>query len=237
MRIIIFGDLHANVETLVALNMVEQPPDAVFFLGDAVGYGPDPAPCVDWLRRFVKHAVRGDHDYAVATGAEFATPPELLPLAQATSAHTLRMLRANDLRWLAGLPTTLRVELGGAKFFLAHASPRNPASAGLDFATMSEDALRAECAGMDADVILLGHTHVPALRKIGNTHIVNPGSLGQPRHGLPSATYAVWEDGNLRIKHIDYDPSITQRKLALMMLEPHVEKELSHILGKGILSA
>jgi len=234
MRIIIFADLHANVETLVALNMVEPPPDAVFFLGDAIGYGPDPAPCVDWLRRFVKHAVRGDHDYAIATGGEFASPPEMAPLAQATSAHTLRMLRANDLRWLAGLPTTQHVEMGGAKFFLAHSAPRNPASGGLEFATMSDDALRAELDGVDADVVLLGHTHVPAIRKIGDTHIVNPGSLGQPRHGLPSATYALWEDGNLRIKHIDYDPSITQRKLGLMLLEPHVETRLSELLGKGM---
>ncbi len=234
MRIIIFGDLHANVETLVALNMVEQPPDAVFFLGDAVGYGPDPAPCVDWLRRFVKHAVRGDHDYAIATGADFATPLEYRPLALATNAHTLRMLRVNDLRWLAGLPTTLRVEMGGAKFFLAHSSPRDAASPGLDFATMSDDTLRAELAGIDADVVLLGHTHVPAIRKIGDTHIVNPGSLGQPRHGLPSATYALWEDGNLRIKHIDYDPSITQNKLALMMLEPEIERRLKELLGKGM---
>lgn len=234
MRIIIFSDLHSNVETLVALNMVEQPPDAVFFLGDAVGYGPDPAPCVTWLRTFVKHAVRGDHDYAIATGADFATPPEYRPLAQATSAHTLRTLRPNDLRWLAGLPATLRVEMGGARFFLAHSSPRDPASGGLDFATMSDDALRAELDGVDADVVLLGHTHVPALRRIGNTHIVNPGSLGQPRHGLPSATYAVWEDGNLRIKHIDYDPSITQNKLALMMLDPDIERRLRELLGKGM---
>jgi predicted phosphodiesterase len=43
-------------------------------------------------------------------------------------------------------------------------------------------------------------------------HIVNPGSLGQPRHGLPSATYAVWEDGHLQIKHIDYVPSRRKTK-------------------------
>ncbi len=76
MRIIIFSDLHANAEALAALNTVEKPPDALFFLGDAVGYGPEPAACVSWLRAYGKHAVRGDHDHAIATNADFASPDE-----------------------------------------------------------------------------------------------------------------------------------------------------------------
>ena len=99
---------------------------------------------------------------------------------------------------------------------------------------MAEDKLREELEGVDADVILLGHTHVPAIRRVGNTHIVNPGSLGQPRHGLPSATYAVWEDGHLQIKHIDYDPKPTQNKIGLMAIEPEIAERLEEILGKGM---
>ncbi len=234
MRIIIFADLHANLETLAALNTVEKPPDAVFFLGDAVGYGPDPAPCAGWLRAYVRHAVRGDHDYALATGADFASPPEMRPLAIATREHTIRQLRAVELKWLGELPTTLQIEMGGAKFFLAHGSPREPGARLFEFATMSENAIRAEIENVDADVILLGHTHVPAIRRVGNTHLVNPGSLGQPRHGLPSATFAVWDDGHLQIKHIDYNPTPTQNKLALMRLEPAIEARLREVLGRGM---
>ena len=234
MRILIFSDLHANLEAIAALRACEKPPDALFFLGDVVGYGPDPAACLGWVRAHATHIVRGDHDHATATGADFASPPELRDLAIATREHTLRQLRPTDLGYLAALPTTARVELGGARFFLAHGSPREPLTRGLDFATASENALRTELESIEADVVLLGHTHVPAIRRVGDTHIVNPGSLGQPRHGLPSATYAVWDDGHLQIKHIDYDPRPTQGKLALMALDPEMVERLREILGRGM---
>jgi protein phosphatase len=234
MRILIFSDLHSNLEALAALHTVEKPPDALFFLGDAVGYGPDPAACLAWLRAHATYAVRGDHDHATANGADFASPSEYRDLAIATREHTLRQLKGADLAYLAILPTTARVELGGARFFLAHASPREPMTRGLDLLAMSDNALRAELEGINADVILLGHTHVPAIRRVGSAHIVNPGSLGQPRHGLPSATYAVWADGHLQIKHIDYAPKATQNKLALMSLDPEIAARLSEVLERGI---
>lgn len=234
MRILIFSDLHSNLEALVALHAVEKPPDALFFLGDLVGYGPDPAACLGWVRAHATHAVRGDHDDATVTGGDFASPEEYRELAIATREHTRRQLRPGDLAYLAGLPQTARVEIGGARFFLAHGTPREPLARGLDIATAPESALRAELEGIDADVVLLGHTHVPALRRIGNTHLVNPGSLGQPRHGLPSATFAAWEDGHLQIHHIDYDPTPTKNKLALMSLDPEIQERLGEILERGI---
>lgn len=234
MRILIFSDLHSNLEALAALHAVEQKPDALFFLGDVVGYGPDPAACLAWVRTNVTHSVRGDHDHATATGADFASPLEYRELAFATREHTLRQLRPADLQYLAGLPTTQHVEKGGARFFLAHASPHAPMTGGLDIAIASESSLRAELERIDADVVLLGHTHIPALRRIGNTHLINPGSLGQPRHGLPSATYAVWEDGHLQIKHIDYDPSPTRNKLRLTALDPEIVERLREILERGM---
>ncbi len=234
MRILIFSDLHANLEALSALRAVEKAPDALFFLGDAVGYGPDPAACVAWLRASMTHAVRGDHDQATVTRGQFASPQELLDLAAATREHTLRQLRPGALAYLATLPITAQVELGGARFFLAHASPRAPMTHALDLLTVSDQALENEIIETNADVILLGHTHVPSIRRVGKAHIVNPGSLGQPRHGLPSATYAVWEDGQLQIKHIDYDPQPTRSKLALMSLDPDIAERLGEILEKGL---
>ena len=234
MRILIFSDLHANLEALAALHAVEKPPDALFFLGDAVGYGPDPAACLGWVRAHVTHAVRGDHDHATANGGDFASPPEYRDLAIATREHTLRQLKPDALAYLRALPTTARVELGGAKFFLAHGSPHKPMVRAFDFVTAPEDSLRAEIEGIDADVILLGHTHMPGIRRVGKTHLVNPGSLGQPRHGLPSATFAAWEDGHLQIHHIDYDPQPTMNKLALMSLDPEVAERLREILERGL---
>ena len=96
---------------------------AVFVLVGAaillVGYGPDPAPCLGWVRAYATHIVRGDHDHANATGADFASPEEYRDLALATREHTLRQLRAADLAYLAALPITARVELVPEQFNLA----------------------------------------------------------------------------------------------------------------------
>jgi hypothetical protein len=115
-----------------------------------------------------------------------------------------------DVHETTGGAAAHRARRTGRRAFFSRA--RRAARTARDFSTMVEDKLRAEMEGVDADVIPLGHTHIPTIRRVGNVHIVNPGSLGQPRHGLPSATYAVWEDGHLQIKHIDYVPSRRKTK-------------------------
>ncbi len=218
MRILIFADLHANWQALLSLQRAEKQPDAIFFLGDAVGYGPDPAMCVAWLRNNATAAVQGDHDRAVVTGAECASPDEWRDLAHATRDVTRALLHQNAIDYLAALPSSREIELGGARFWLTHQPPA---------------ALNAG-EQVNADVILCGHTHIPALRRVGSKWIVNPGSLGQPRHGLPSATYAVWEDGALKIQHIDYDPTPTIQRLALLPLDPDHLARLQEVLVTGM---
>ena len=50
----------------------------------------------------------------------------------------------------------------------------------------------------------MGHTHTPFVRRVGETIIVNPGSIGQPKTGRPFACYAVWEDGDILLKEYEY---------------------------------
>ena len=229
MRILIFSDLHSNLEALDALQLVETKPDAVLFLGDAVGYGPDPAACVAWLMHNATWGVQGDHDAAAASGASCASPEEWLSMAQATCESAHAILPRGSLGYLGALPATQSLEIGGARFWLTHRAPD-----GLEALTAADSAWQSTITLHPADVFLFGHTHVPLLRRAGKAWIVNPGSLGQPRHGLPSATYAVWEDGELRIQHIDYDPSATIQKLALMPLDPEHLLRLQQALAHGM---
>lgn len=229
MRILIFSDLHANLEALDALQRVETKPDALLFLGDAVGYGPDPAACLAWLRSNVTWAVQGDHDEAAAFGSECASPMEWRSVAEATCERAGALLSRNALDYLGALPPTRRLEIGGARFWLTHRAPE-----GLDLLTAPDTAWRSALEQNPADVFLFGHTHIPLLRRAGKAWAVNPGSLGQPRHGLPSATYAVWEDGDLRIQHIDYDPTATIQKLALLPLDPEHLLRLQQALARGM---
>lgn len=237
MRVLLLADVHANWEALLALQRAEQRPDAVLFAGDAVGYGPEPAQCVRWLRANTRAAVRGNHDAALAEGPSLVPPGVPAELAEA-AAETLRLARRAltlaDLSGLQDWPLTTGVVLGGARFGLCHATPVAPLDGVLNPATAGEAELEVLFAGSSADVHLLGHTHLPALRRWGNRLLVNPGSLGQPRYGVPDATYAVWDDGRVQIHHLHYDHAGSARRLALAGLSPEVSEQLAAILNTGM---
>ena len=72
---------------------------------------------------------------------------------------------------------------------------------------------------MSADVILVGHTHLPSVRSIGSRMVVNPGSLGQPKNGRPEACYAVWEDGKIELKSFSYPIDAVAAKLQLFQFK------------------
>lgn len=237
-RIIIFSDLHANWEALLALQQAEPRPDAVFFLGDMVGYGPDPKRCLDAVRADVTHLIGGWHDRAVGNPAlgddnkkgqnEFNT--ELLA---ATWAYTRSMLPAADHDYLAGLPPELTVEMAGTRFHLTRFSPDDLEAETHMLITMPQARLREYFSDVEADIILVGGPHLPALRQIDKRLIVCPGSLGQPRYGVSDPTFVAWQDGQMQIHHLHYHPFDTARKLSLLPLDPEHVLHLQSILETG----
>jgi diadenosine tetraphosphatase ApaH/serine/threonine PP2A family protein phosphatase len=83
------------------------------------------------------------------------------------------------------------------------------------------------------DVILVGHTHVPFVRTVGIRQIVNPGSLGQPKHGGPHASYAEWQDGVISLRTVPYPVERTVGKLRQLPLAADVVEALAHLLQTG----
>jgi predicted phosphodiesterase len=239
-RIIIFGDLHANWEALLALQQAEPQPEVVLCLGDIVGYGPDPKRCLDAVRASATHAIGGWHDRAVGSSQILPAEDELL---ESTWAHTRSMLPAADRDYLASLPEQLIVEIAGVRFCLIRFSPDDVEAETFMLVTTSQARLRERFGQIEADVILLGGPHVPALRQIDNRLIVCPGSLGQPRYGVADPTFAAWEDGaastgaastgRLQIHHLHYHPEATIRKLSLLPLDPEHVGRLQSILQTG----
>lgn len=234
MRILVLADVHANWEALLALQRAEPQPDAVLFAGDAVGYGPDPMPCVRWLHANATWAVRGDHDNALLTGNLKDVRFDLDCGAYESLAHTTRLLSAEQAAVLSRWPLTLSTDLGGARFFLVHGTPAEPLEGQINAALCPEAELHALFDDVSADLIVLGHSHIPAIRRLGRRWIVNPGSLGQPRYGVPDATYALWENGDLRIRHLHYDHDATARKLRLMPLSAEAVDQLTGVIETGL---
>jgi diadenosine tetraphosphatase ApaH/serine/threonine PP2A family protein phosphatase len=207
MRIAVLSDIHANLPALEAVLAALGPVDAVWQLGDVVGYGPHPDGVVARLREIGATGVRGNHD-AAALGA--LDMEWFSPAARRAVEWTARRISPETRAWLAGLPE--RAELG--EMTLVHGSPRDPT---WEYVTVEPDA-RANLAAFATPYCLYGHTHVPAawrekggraerlgpsdgsaLALDGRRLLLNPGSVGQPRDGDPRASALVLDTQARRI--------------------------------------
>lgn len=229
-RIVIFGDLHANWESLLALQQAEPRPDAVFCLGDIVGYGPDPKQCLDVVRTGVAGVIGGWHDQSVA-GPE--TGRREMGLMASTWTHVRSVLSGADRDYLAALPTEMTVDIAGTRFHLTRLPPDDSETETCLLITLPQSRLRELFGHVEADFILLGGPHVPAMRQFDGRLIVCPGSLGQPRYGVPDPTFAAWQDGRVQIHHLHYHPHDTIHKLSLLPLDPEYRLQLQSILQTG----
>ena len=98
---------------------------------------------------------------------------------------------------------------------------------------VSQKELEDELKDIHADIVFIGHTHLPMVRKIHNIIVVNPGSVGQPRDGVPMVSYAVWEDGSICIKRVPYDIETTVKGLQGTNIPPQHVETLAKILKEG----
>lgn len=226
MRTLVLSDIHANLVALEAVLEAAGPYDRLWFLGDLVGYGPNPNECVERLRALGPAiALSGNHDWAVLGKLD---TEEFNDDARKLVRWTARELTDENRGYLKELPP-LHV---AAPFTLAHASPRHPVwEYILDLQTALENFEQFQ-----TPVCLVGHSHIPALflldedaaelsfYLVGDGEamdlsrgrlIANPGSVGQPRDGDPRASCAVLDDEaqTWTIHRVPYDIAETQRRM------------------------
>jgi putative phosphoesterase len=230
MKVLIISDIHANLWAVRAVVHDAGPVDYMLCAGDIVSYGPDPRATIATLREQNAITVRGNHDHAIASGADPKASPAKQPLALAMRDWTRSQLEPADTAWLARLPLGLTWEIGGTRFALVHATPRD---ALYDYhlrPDASAEFIGELTAGIDADVLVVGHTHWPLLRGCGDLQIVNPGSVGQPLDGDPRAAYALWEDGQITLRRVKYDQSPVLAALGRLPIDPPLREALGNML-------
>lgn len=230
MRVLVISDLHGNWAALRAvLSRVRA--DQVFCLGDIVDYGPSPGETVRWVRANAAVTVRGNHDTAVAFETTCGASPAFRRLSEETRRLTIPMLTQEERRWLGALPVRTSVEVDGRRVALLHAAPEDPLYQWLPASDV--DGWRRAVERVDADLVLVGHTHLPVILPLGDKLVVNPGSVGLQHDGDPRASCAVLEDGAPALSRVDYDTSATIASLASWGLPPDVEERLAAIYGTG----
>jgi protein phosphatase len=229
-KIVIVSDIHANLAALQALP--ERDFDQLWCVGDVVDYGPRPHEAVQWVKRNAAIAVRGNHDHA----AGFSVDPQCsLPfkrLAAETLRYTQEVCTKDDLKFLRDLPIHCEISVNSTRFYLVHATVTDPL---FGYSPEQSERWLEEVTRIDADVLIVGHTHTPFVRTVGKTTIVNPGSLGQPKTGRPLACYALWKDGQISLKEYPYPRSDTVQQIRLMPISADDQDALIAVLETGVL--
>jgi diadenosine tetraphosphatase ApaH/serine/threonine PP2A family protein phosphatase len=226
MRYAILADIHANLAAFEAVlgDIREQGGvDAIWCLGDVVGYGPDPSACIDLLKKQRPVCIVGNHDLGAIGRLDLSY---FNSTAAVACRWTAGRLRPADVRYLESLPQSA-VQ---GDFYLVHGSPAEPV---MEYVTSTGIAAK-NFSFFDQPYCLVGHTHVPlAFKKsdgscssvalspsIGlvlgaHRMIINPGGVGQPRDGDPRASYAIYDsDGRVfRLHRVSYDIDATQDKM------------------------
>lgn len=228
MKIVIVSDIHANLAALESLP--ERDFDQLWCLGDLVDYGPKPHEVVQWVKRTAAITVRGNHDHAAGFSADPRCSLPFKRLAAETLSYTQKVCTEDDIRFLRSLPIQREAEVQSTLFYLVHATLTDPL---FGYCPEHSERWQEEAESIDADVLLVGHTHTPFVRKVGKTTIVNPGSLGQPKTGRPLACYALWEDGRISLKEYPYPIEETIRQIRMMPVSMGDQDALIEVLETG----
>lgn len=230
MKIAIISDVHANLAAL--RTFPEKCCDQIWCLGDLVDYGPRPEEVIQWVKERCSVLVRGNHDNAVGFGVDPQCSEPFKRLAFETMAYSRSVCPEEDFKYLRDLPVQREMTVGSTRFYLVHAMPSSPL---FGYCAEKSERWKEETILIDADVLLVGHTHTPFIRKIGKTTIVNPGSLGQPKTGRPLACYAVWEDGDVSLREYAYPLEETIRDIHRMPISQEDQNALVAVLKTGAL--
>ncbi len=209
--IALIGDVHANLPALEAVLTHAKAQDAQYIwnIGDFLGYGAFPNEVIDRLRDLDAVSILGNYDRKVLKIAKKAekwkekkAPEKLFAFEWA-----LEKLTAVNRQYLKSLPEERLIELEDWKILLVHASP---ASREEHLTPETLDERLVELAEMTpARIIIHGHSHVPFVRKVGQTWWINTGSVGRPDDGDPRACYAIMRltPRQVQVRHfrVEYD--------------------------------
>ncbi|QLG60913.1 metallophosphoesterase family protein [Halorarum salinum] len=217
MKLGVISDVHGNRVALDAVLADLPPVDGLVCAGDVVGYGPWPGECVAELRERGVPTVQGNHDRAAVVGSA----PGFNAMGRAGVEYANRVLDADALDWLDGLPEATAVADGRVAVVHSHPTVRDryvyPEEFGPDLLAAARaavgggadrgSAVAGDASEVDPEVLVLGHTHVQGHERFPEGVAMNPGSVGQPRDGDPRAAYAVLDlDGpSVEERRVEYD--------------------------------
>jgi putative phosphoesterase len=207
MRIALFSDIHANLPALEAClkSMEEQQPDAIYCLGDLVGYNIWPNEVINEIRKRGIPTIAGNYDFGIGRtsdecGCAYKTDTEK-EMGKMSISFTNSIVNPEERKYLRTLPAHIRVEFqlneDKLNLLLVHGSPRKINE--YLFEDRDEKSLLRIMEQADADIMCFGHTHKPYHRVLPTEpddtkhvrHAINIGSVGKPKDKDPRGCYVI----------------------------------------------
>ena len=234
MKIGLISDVHGNLHALKAVLVSLENEDVEFTLcaGDLVCYGAQPSGVIKLMRERGIPSVCGNYDYAVAhdldTASRTPSSPRNEPLKRAALRWTLENAGPSDKRYLASLPWVMRFAFEGLHVAVVHA--------GLEYLDAWYEpeypqAMEQLARRVDADVIVMGHTHRAFAHRVSSRAMINPGAVGRSLDGDTRAAFAVLDTNTLEIgfHRVRYD-----LKGAVRMIEKSgMPLEIARLVERG----
>ena len=246
MRYAVLSDVHGNLEALstVLADAASEGALGILCLGDAVGYGADPAPCIELLGERSTRMVAGNHEHGALGLLDVRW---FNAAARAAALWTRDRLGADHQNFLTGLP--LASTLGEAT--CVHASPRRPEE--WDYLLSADDGFQA-FGDFATRLCFVGHSHRPGVWSLGSSgpayedlagpafhdrripfhdgrrYIINVGSVGQPRDRDPRAAYVLWDEDerSVTLRRVTYDHKAAAAKILRAGLPRALANRLAH---------
>ncbi len=225
MRLAVFSDIHGNLEALEAVlaDIESRQIDEIVSLGDVIGYGCDPIPCLELVQRHCRFSLIGNHEAALL---EQHTIERFSDTARISMQWTQNQLSPTWVEYLATLPEFV---VENDQTFV-HASPFEPRSWRY---ILDEFEARLGFSAFDTALCFTGHTHIPVIFSESPNHtvtgtfaetltpesdmryLISVGSVGQPRDNDPRACYVIadTDDETISFIRVVYDIARTQSKL------------------------
>lgn len=224
MHCAVISDVHANLEALEAVikDIKKRKIDEILFLGDAVGYGPNPNECMEVLKNNCTILLAGNHDWGTLGLTDIDYFNEY---ARAAIIWTRDVLTEKNKKTLNTFPIIKNMKK--ENIFLVHSTPKEP-EAWHYLLTLWDAEINFHYFGQR--VCILGHSHLPFVierlpsgemvtyrseARLGENgrYIINAGSVGQPRDRNPKACYAIVDGDKVEFVRVEYPIEKTQRKM------------------------
>lgn len=209
MKLALLGDIHGNGQALTAvLEAVSRANvERLLVTGDLVGYYFNPSQVLTMLSSWDHYVVGGNHE-AMLSGArmDYSKLTDIETHYGSGLRIAIEQMSSDQLDELCHLPHRLELEIDGVKILLCHGAPWNVDE--YIYPDVDAETL-ARCAAENFDLIVMGHTHYPMFKIVGNTMLVNPGSVGQPRDRKPGSCWALFdtESRSVELRRESYDPT------------------------------